>query len=237
LRRQYTEEERDGEHGREEQRGTEPMQEASGGTHRATQRKSEEEAGHSKERKRGKQKRNRGIGMAEYKRWEWRTKGYRDNKEERWRQIAKERWEKEARKKEKEGGNDADEEARGIDTGGTEGCIQEETEKSGAHYQRKRTTETRYEDGNRGEHDKRQRGTDEQNEQRGQEGGLGGDRHKRTRRGAGWESQGARSRADSSRVEANPREQRERRHRKRSSATNKSRTPAAAAEKGKGKRE
>jgi hypothetical protein len=120
--------------------------------------------------------------MAEYKRWEWRSKGYSDNKEERWRQIAKERWEKEARKKEKEGGNDADEEARGIDTGGTEGCIQEETEKSGAHHRGKRTTGTRHEDGNRGGHDKRQRGTDEQNEQRGQGGGLDGDRQADTQR-------------------------------------------------------
>jgi hypothetical protein len=56
--RQHTEEERDGEHAREEQRGTEPMQEASGGTHRATQRKSEEETSHSNKRKRGKQKMN-----------------------------------------------------------------------------------------------------------------------------------------------------------------------------------
>ena len=36
--------------------------------------------------------------MTEYKRWEWRGKGYSDKNEERWRQMEKERWEKEAGK-------------------------------------------------------------------------------------------------------------------------------------------
>ena len=40
--------------------------------------------------------------LAEYKRWEWRGKGYSDTKEERWRQMARERWEKEAERERKE---------------------------------------------------------------------------------------------------------------------------------------
>ena len=38
--------------------------------------------------------------LAEYKRWEWRGKGYSDKNEERWRQMARERWDKEAGQRE-----------------------------------------------------------------------------------------------------------------------------------------
>ena len=38
--------------------------------------------------------------LAEFKRWEWRGKGYSNTKEERWRQMARERWEKEAEREE-----------------------------------------------------------------------------------------------------------------------------------------
>ena len=65
--------------------------------------------------------------IAEYKRWEWRSRGYSDKNEERWRQMAKERWEKEVGKKGGEEADDEDDKTRDKGMGETERYTQENT--------------------------------------------------------------------------------------------------------------
>jgi hypothetical protein len=119
--------------------------------------------------------------IAEYKRWEWRSRGYSDKNEERWRQMMKERWEKEAGKKGGEEADDEDDKTRDKGTGETERYTQEKTEKSGTQSQGKRATETQHEDVGREDHSKRQRGAEESDEQSRRDGEAGGERQKHTR--------------------------------------------------------
>ena len=119
--------------------------------------------------------------MAEYKRWEWKSKGYSDTNEERWRQVAKERWEKEAGKREGEEADDADDKARDEGTGEAEGYTQEETEKGGTQSQGKGATAAQHEDVGREDHGKRQRGAEERDEQGRWGGKSGGERQNNAR--------------------------------------------------------
>ena len=112
--------------------------------------------------------------LAEYKRWEWRDKGYSDTKEERWRQMAKERWEKEH--EQKEGGNGENTDSGTKDMRAEEAIedTREETEKGGAQSQRKRAREAQQGSEDDEERSRRQRGAQEQREWGEQDGGLSG---------------------------------------------------------------
>jgi len=103
--------------------------------------------------------------MAEYKRWEWKGKGYSDKNEERWRQMEKERWEKEAGKERSKEADDVDDTAQDEGTGETEEHAQERAEKSVVQEQRKRAAETQHGDVSEEDHGKRQRGAEERDAQ------------------------------------------------------------------------
>ena len=83
--------------------------------------------------------------LAEYKRWEWRGKGYSDTKEERWRQMAKERWEKEYEQKEGGNGENTDSETKDMRVEEAIEDTREETERGEVQSQRKRVREAQKE--------------------------------------------------------------------------------------------
>ena len=115
--------------------------------------------------------------LAEHKRWEWRGKGYSDKNEERWRQIARERWEKEEGQREGDVEN-ADEVPEEVRPGEKEEeHMQGDAGEDGAQNQRKRTREEHHEDENGDEHGRRQRrgnGQSEQDETRSEQDGEHG---------------------------------------------------------------
>jgi len=114
--------------------------------------------------------------LAEYKRWEWRGKGYSDTKEERWRQMARERWEKEAEREEGANREDTDRGAQDMSVDENTASMREETGRDGEQSQRKRVREAQQESEDDEERSRRQRGAQEQGGREEQNGGPGGSR-------------------------------------------------------------
>ena len=112
--------------------------------------------------------------LAEYKRWEWRGKGYSDTKEERWRQMARERWEKEAEREEGANREDTDRGAQDMSVDENTASTREETGRDEEQNQRKRGREAQQEREDGEERSSRQRGDHEQGGREEQDGGLHG---------------------------------------------------------------
>jgi hypothetical protein len=112
--------------------------------------------------------------LAEYKRWEWRGKGYSNTKEERWRQMARERWEKEAEREEGANREDTDRGAQDMSVDENTASTREETGRDEEQNQRKRGRGARQEREDGEERSSRQRGDHEQRRRGEQDGGLHG---------------------------------------------------------------
>jgi len=112
--------------------------------------------------------------LAEYKRWEWRGKGYSDTKEERWRQMARERWEKEAEREEGANREDTGRGAQDMSVDENTASVREETGRDEEQNQRKRGREAQQEREDGEERSSRQRGDHEHRRREEQDGSLHG---------------------------------------------------------------